>query len=274
MADTSTVRGNLELASVGGRTVVTRACAGNPLKLLVPRPREHAAWVYTSSFGGGLVAGDQVALDVKVGPGAACVLGTQSATKVYKCPGDKFCRQELRATVASDGFLVLAPDPVICFADAAYEQYQRVDLEPGGSLVVLDWLSSGRRERGERWAFRSYSSRLDVHVGDEQVLCESLRLDSSCISVGGEFKTGGFDCIAVVGLFGEKVVDAVSALLDMISGQPFEPGQEIVEAVSPVPHGAALRVMGSTPELVGRYLDEKLGFLAELIGESPWSRKW
>ena len=53
MADTSTVRGNLELASVGGRTVVTRACAGNPLKLLVPRPREHAAWVYTSSVGGG-----------------------------------------------------------------------------------------------------------------------------------------------------------------------------------------------------------------------------
>jgi urease accessory protein len=139
---------------------------------------------------------------------------------------------------------------------------------------VLDWLSSGRRERGERWAFRSYSSRLDVHVGDEQVLCESLRLDSSQSPAGGEFKTGGFDCLAVVGLFGEKVVDAVSALLDMISGQPFEPGQEIVEAVSPVPHGAALRVMGSTPELVGRYLDEKLGFLAELIGESPWSRKW
>ena len=56
MTETSAVRGNLELASVGGRTVVTRACAGNPLKLLLPRPREHAAWVYTSSFGGGLVA--------------------------------------------------------------------------------------------------------------------------------------------------------------------------------------------------------------------------
>ncbi|MEC7922503.1 MAG: urease accessory protein UreD [Planctomycetota bacterium] len=274
MTETSAVRGKLELASVGGRTVVTRACAGNPLKLLLPRPREHAAWVYTSSCGGGLGAGDQVALDVKVGPGAACVLGTQSATKVYKCPGDKFCRQELRAKVEGDGFLVLAPDPVICFADSAYEQYQRVDLEPGSSLVVLDWISSGRRLRGERWAFRSYSSRLDVHVGDEQVLCESLRLDSTRSPVGSEFKTGGFDCLAVVGLFGEKVVDAVSALLDMISGQPFEPGQEIVEAVSPVSHGAALRVMGSTPELVGRYLDEKLGFLAELIGESPWSRKW
>lgn len=274
MTDNSAGRGILELASVGGRTVVTRARAGNPLKLLLPRPRERAAWVYTSSFGGGLVAGDEVALDVKVGPGASCVLGTQSATRVYRCPGNKFCRQELRATVAADGFLVLAPDPVVCFAEAAYEQVQRFDIEPGGSLVVLDWLSSGRRLRGERWAFRRYSSRLDVHIGGEHVLCESLRLDPSRSPVGSEFKTGGFDCLAVVGLFGEKVVDAVSTLLDMISGQPFEPGQEILEAVSPVPHGAVLRVMGSTPELVGRYLNEKLGFLAEHLGETPWSRKW
>ena len=151
---------------------------------------------------------------------------------------------------------------------------QRVAIAPGGSLGVLDWLSRGRRLRGERWAFRRYSSRLDVHIGGAHVLCESLRLDPSRSPVGSEFKTGGFDCLAVVGLFGEKVVDAVSTLLDMISGQPFEPGQEILEAVSPVAHGAVLRVMGSTPELVGRYLDEKLGFLAELIGESPWSRKW
>tara|TARA_B100001750_G_scaffold210087_1_gene190397 strand:- start:1418 stop:2242 length:825 start_codon:yes stop_codon:yes gene_type:complete len=274
MTDKSASRGILELASVAGRTVVTRARAGNPQKLLLPRPRERAAWVYTSSFGGGLVAGDEVALDVKVGPGASCVLTTQSSTKVYRCPEGKVCRQDLRATVARDGFLVLAPDPVICFADAAFEQRQRVDVESGGSLVVLDWLSSGRRHRGERWAFRRYLSRFDIHVADEHVLCESLLLDSAHGPVGGQFKTGGFDCIAMAALFGEKLVDAVEALLDMIAGQTYEPGQELLEAVSPVHGGAVLRVLGPTPELVGRYLKEKLGFLAEYLGDTPWSRKW
>ena len=274
MTDSGARRGILELASVAGRTVVTRAYAENPLKLLLPRPRERAAWVYTSGCGGGLVAGDEVALDVKVGPGASCVLTTQSATKVYRCPGDKVCRQELRATVARDGLLVLAPDPVICFADSAYEQRQRFDVAAGGSLVVVDWLSSGRRMRGERWAFRHYSNRLDVHVGGKHVLCESLRLDSTRGPVGGQFKTGGFDCIATVALFGEKLVDAVEALLDMIAGQSYEPGQELLEAISPVHGGAVLRVLGPTPELVGRYLKEKLGFLAEYLGDTPWSRKW
>ena len=54
----------------------------------------------------------------------------------------------------------------------------------------------------------------------------------------------------------------------------FEPGQELLYAGSPVGDGAVLRVLGSTPELVGRYLKEKLDFLAEHLGETPWSRKW
>jgi hypothetical protein len=78
----------------------------------------------------------------------------------------------------------------------------------------------------------------------------------------------------VVALFGEKLVDAVNALLAMIAEQPFEPGQELLYAGSPVRDGAVLRVLGSTPELVGRYLKEKLDFLAEHLGEIPWSRKW
>ena len=61
---------------------------------------------------------------------------------------------------------------------------------------------------------------------------------------------------------------------DRIAGQTYEPGQELLEAVSPVHGGAVLRVLGPTPELVGRYLKEKLGFLAEYLGDTPWSRKW
>ena len=48
--------GTLELQKVAGRTVVTRSQASSPLKLLTPRRRHPAAWVYTSTFGGGMVA--------------------------------------------------------------------------------------------------------------------------------------------------------------------------------------------------------------------------
>src|SRR5262245_60409912 len=53
------------------RSVVTRAFARSPLRLLTPANHGHAAWVYTSSYGGGLVDGDRLAVDVEVKPGAA-----------------------------------------------------------------------------------------------------------------------------------------------------------------------------------------------------------
>ncbi len=79
-------RGLLELSLVAGRTAATRSFATSPLKLLIPRRRTAAAWVYAGTYGGGLVAGDEIDLDVRIGPKALGVLGTQASTKVYRSP--------------------------------------------------------------------------------------------------------------------------------------------------------------------------------------------
>jgi len=57
-----------------GRSDVHRARGAGPLRLLCPRAAGNAAWVVTSSLGGGLVDGDHVALDVTVDAGATCVI--------------------------------------------------------------------------------------------------------------------------------------------------------------------------------------------------------
>ena len=53
----------LEVERVFGESTVTSAFATSPMKLLTPRSRGLSAWACTSSFGGGLVAGDQTQLD-------------------------------------------------------------------------------------------------------------------------------------------------------------------------------------------------------------------
>src|SRR5436190_22176180 len=53
---------------VGQQSAVTSAFACSPLKLLIPRARGESAWAYLSSLGGGLLAGDQNRLDLKLGP--------------------------------------------------------------------------------------------------------------------------------------------------------------------------------------------------------------
>ena len=51
--------GFLDVARVERRSVVRRAFATSPLRLLTPKNHGSAAWVYASSYGGGLLGGDQ-----------------------------------------------------------------------------------------------------------------------------------------------------------------------------------------------------------------------
>src|SRR5262245_163756 len=114
--------GKLHIIQGERRSTVSQAYASSPLRLLMPRNHGRAAWIYTSSFGGGLVDGDRVSLDIVVDAGAAAFVSTQASTKVYRSACGTSA--ELRASVGDEGLLVLAPDPVVCFAASRYRQTQ------------------------------------------------------------------------------------------------------------------------------------------------------
>ena len=267
-------QGILELSLVAGRTAITRAAATSPLKLLMPRRPGAAAWIYTSTYGGGLVAGDEIDLRLRLGAETTCVIGTQSTTKVYKSPSGRTCRQTLSATVDDGALLIVAPDPVSCFAGARYEQRQRIEVHAGGSLVVVDWFTSGRRQRGERWQMDGYASRLDVDFDGQHVLADAWRLSPEDGRLDSPFRLGWFHCAAALVLIGSKFADAGNRLLTDAARLPIAPDYPLLEAGSPIPHGTVLRLLGETPEQVGRRLTDRLSFLASQLGEAPWSRKW
>src|SRR5258705_12351701 len=75
-------RARIGVIRSGSRSVVSRAYATSPLRLLTPANHGHAAWIYTSSFGGGLVDGDRIAMDIDVGRGAAAFISSQASTKI------------------------------------------------------------------------------------------------------------------------------------------------------------------------------------------------
>jgi len=150
---------SLGVERVFDESTVTSALATSPMKLLTPRSRGPSVWAYTSSFGGGLVAGDQTFLDLQLGSDTRCFLSTQASTKVYRNPDLRPCTHETHAVVGRGSLLVFAPEPVQPFAQSRYAQQQRFSLAADASLVLVDWFSSGRSARGERWAFSHFASR-------------------------------------------------------------------------------------------------------------------
>jgi urease accessory protein len=266
--------GILETALVGRHTTILRAFASNPLKLLCPRRNGKVAWVYACTYGGGLVAGDAIDLDIRVGPGSGCVLGTQASTKVYKSPTGRVSHQGILAEVAEGALLVSAPDPVVCFAGSVYEQRQHFDVADGGNLVLVDWLTSGRYARNECWAFSHYRSCIDIFYGQRLVFQDSLMLDPKDGPLRSPYRLGRFHCLAVMVLVGAEMQQACDGLLNEVSRQPTGRQCSYVDAVSPIPHGAVFRVLGTSTESVAQTLRDKLHFLHERLGDAPWSRKW
>lgn len=265
--------GHVAFERAGAATVLRAARAESTLRLLTPRNHGQGAWVFAATFGGGLVDGDTVRLDLTLGEGSTGLVGTQASTKVYRCPTGS-CRQDLTATVQPDALLVLVPDPVVCFADARYEQTIHVDLAEGASLVLLDTFTAGRSARGERWQFARYASRVVVTRGGAPFVNDATILDPAHGALAP--RLGRFDAVATILLVGPRARGLRDAA---IAGAP-SPARaaDLAFAVSPLGDaGALIRVAGTSVEAVttrARDALSGLAGLATILGDDPFARKW
>lgn len=260
--------GHLAFARIGGRAVVTSMWARSPLKLLSPKNHGSASWAYASSFGGGLVDGDRIRLDVEVARGASAYLSTQSSTKVYRGRAES----ALVARVDRDALLALVPDPVVCFEGARYAQTIDVSLAEGASLVSVDAFTAGRSARGERWVFESLSSTLRVSCSGRVVLLDPLRLSPAHGSLVS--RMGRFDVVATVVLLGAHVQAHARALLESIASSPPERNAASIVAASALgDDGAFVRIASTSVSEATARVRELLAFLPALLGDDPWARK-
>jgi urease accessory protein len=263
--------GALGVTRSGGKSVISRAYATSPLRLLTPGNHGRAAWIYTSSHGGGLVDGDCIVLEIEIGEDAAAFVSTQASTKIYRSPCGTSA--EMRARVATNGLLVVAPDPVVCFARSRYRQIQRFDLADRATLVLLDWISSGRHAAGERWAFDEYHGQIDVRLDGKLLVHDALALRAADGDLAR--RLGRFDVLAVVVLVGTALRTVAASLISRVSRDAVVRRSDHLVAASALgDEGCVIRIAGCSVEQVGRTIRELLGFLPAMLGDDPWTRKW
>ncbi len=267
-------KARLEVEVVAGRSAATAVCASNPMKLLVPRPRGGSVWASLGCYGGGYVAGDETRLDLRLGAGARCFLTTQASTKIYRNPRLRSCGHALRATLEEGSLLVLAPDPIQSFAGSTYDQRQDFHLQPGASLVLLDWFCSGRSARRERWSFTRLQSRNEIFLGPERLLLDSLLLDQIHGPLESASRMGRFNCLALLVMTGPLAAHAAARMLAEVETLPVTRRAELIISASLLPQGALIRMAGESGEQVGREVRRRLLFTADLLGDDPWARKW
>lgn len=267
--------GRLRFSAVAGRTAVVEAFAASPLKIVLPQNHGASAWAVTSTYGGGLLGGDTIALDVDVESNANAVLLSQASTKVYRSALP--ARQTVKARVASGALLVAAPDRVACFAGSTLQQAQQYDLDANANLVLLDWISAGRLESGERWEFDHCSSRIEIRREGRLAFLESLLLDAQHGSLASRMRR--YNTLATLVFCGPLLSAGAGALLDAMEltgpGVGPEAGQGILSGASRfADDGIVLRWAAEDVETLALRIKAALKFVADLLGDDPWARRW
>lgn len=261
--------GALAIALVSGRSAVVERHAASPLRLLCPRNSGHAAWTYTSTFGGGLVDGDDVRLRVDVRAGASALLSTQASTKAY--PAALGTRQTIEATVDEGALLVVLSDPLVLFAGARVETLLDVRLAEGATLVAVEGLAAGRIARGERWQAARCQTRVRLRRHETPVLDDALLLDPEHGDVAA--RMGPFDAWANVVLTGPAVAVPAEQLLTRPRA-PTRLDHAALELASPIAGGCLLRIAGRSTAILSDRVRQALACVAPLLGDDPFTRRW
>ncbi|HUM11275.1 MAG TPA: urease accessory protein UreD [Myxococcaceae bacterium] len=252
-------RGHLAFRQAGTGTAVETAYAESPLRFLTPRNHGTAAWVYTSTLGGGLVDGDRLALEISVGPGARAFVSSQGPTRVFRSA--RGAAWQTVARVDEGGALILVPDPTACFAGARYAQATEVSLAPDASLALCDVLSAGR----ERWGFTRCQSTLRVLP----FLDERWLLDPEQGPL--EERMGRFGAIGTLLLVGPLFAGMAEGIRTRVDAGPARPGAPLVESASPLRDGAlVVRLAAPSVQQLVQRLRHHLATLPSLLGDDPW----
>jgi urease accessory protein len=169
-------RSAIEISSIDNKSVLTGSKIFRPLKIFSLQ-KGKACQVVFSSYGGGFVEGDQIALDIHCNAGTSSAFSTQANTRIYRSEQDKASMQEIRGKIEREGFSVFMGDPIVPHQNSIFEQKIQWDLEEGSSLLFLDWFEGGRILNGERFAFKSFSTDLKITLSGTPVIWDRFRMD-------------------------------------------------------------------------------------------------
>lgn len=187
--------------------------------------------------------------------------------------------------------MVVIPDPVTCFSTAKYSQKQVFKVASDSSLLIVDWITSGRHESGEKWDFELYKSTNQIFLeADQPLFLDSILLEQGSITTIGE-RMQDYQVLAMVILLGPKLQHVQNQVQqyvkNMMSEQLHMPSTALgrygktnadhcftkpafiasCSVFGPKGVGLVVRIAAMTTESVYKFLQHQLISLEPLLGE-------
>jgi urease accessory protein len=165
-----------------GRTTIAAQSFRAPFHLSKPYWDQDSRVLLTQVVNptAGILAGDTLESEVVVETGAAVLMTTPSASRVFRMrEGQATGRQQF--SVLRNGWLEVMAEPLVPHRGSRYRQATNIEVATGGGLYFVDQLMPGRLAHGDAWQWDRLVLDLTVSRGGELLLRE--RLDQTGIEL-------------------------------------------------------------------------------------------
>lgn len=196
---------DLSFVPDGKRTALSARRHSGPLRVQRPFYPEPTGvcHVYLLHPPGGVVAGDELRIDVQVASGAHALLTTPAANKLYRSPQPQLQATLLQRLCARDGArLEWLPQETIAFRGARAELSTRVELSGDARFIGWEIMCLGRPAADERFDQGVLRPQLEVFRDGRQVYVErglyeaGSSLMDAAWGLGGQGVFGTLCCVA------------------------------------------------------------------------------
>ncbi len=196
----------LVVASVRGTSRAITCKNILPLKMLNPRSLHDCCHIVLSNYGGGMVQGDQVRLRITCERASRLYMGSQANTRIFKNPEKQSPCQVLQGRLKEGAFAVINPDPVVPHEGSSFRQSQEWHVDPTSSLLLVDWISSGRSESSESFAYRTFESETRIRSGGKTVLVDRFASDPTRQSPSAFARFGPYQTLMNIYFWGSRLL--------------------------------------------------------------------
>jgi urease accessory protein len=165
-----------------------------PWRVIRAFPQENgSALVHLHNVSGGVLAGDDLRLNIEVGSEARAQVTTTGATRLYRHrAGAPDSEQNISISVAENGLLEYLPDALIPFAGSRHRQSTRILLAEGATLFGWEAVAPGRQAMGECFRFERLRLAMRIDSPRGPVLWEDFLLEPAASSLVSAARLGDY----------------------------------------------------------------------------------
>lgn len=169
----------LGFADDAGTTRLVRRQHFGPLRVQKPLYPEHPSICHAVIVHppGGIVGGDQLAINAEVGAGAHALLTTPGAGKWYRANGER-SRQVVALKAGAGASLEWLPQETIFFDAAEVCMEHEVELAADAAYIGAEILCFGRTASGENFERGGVAQRTEIRRGGRLVWFEQGKLQA------------------------------------------------------------------------------------------------